>query len=212
MVTHFMSGFYHPVVARTFASFGKDHIYLDNHESSEYNRICVKSLDVLLWTTLRAAFVVLSTVCFAYASGFYTIFVTGRTETMFSFNYFGVKMGSSTEYHINMVLQMGYAMYFITGIICIQAYSLLYENAVETDMMLVAASLKDIAHGIDTKSLTIDERKAKLLSVLEDTKRCNDWIHMYNNHVYWGNFLPPLIFTYSIGFCILCQYIVSCVV
>lgn len=177
-------------------------IYPDSYELNEYNRICSKRLRL----TVRTVVIIFATISFAYGSGFYTIFATGRDDTLFSSNFIGVAMESDTEYYVNVMLQLVYIIFFLMANISVEMLILLIVNAIQTNMLLAGAYLKKFGGDLNAGRLSAGTRKQRLPSILKETQCSNAWILEFTEYVYWRYFLSPLVITYSIGFCALCQY------
>lgn len=199
-----------PLIISSLPSIGRDYIYLDSREPTEYNAICHRSLDHLLYLYVRVIVIVLTTVLLAYTGGVYAMLVNDRAATLFGFSFFGIELGSDLEYRINVCLQFTFAVYFPMGNIGLQQFALMFENAIKTDMLLIEADLRQFARDLCANRLTAHGKKERLAGVLRSILRSNEWIIRFNGLVYWRHFLPPFAITYSIGFCILCQYNVGC--
>lgn len=209
MILSFHADGTHFIEFRELAAIGRDYIYLDSREPSEYNRICHKSLDQLFNFYVRAIVTVISTVLLAYAGGVYSMFVNDHGDTLFGFKVWGIEVGSDFEYCFNVALQFIFIVYFVMGNIGMQLYTLLFENVIKTDMLLIEADLRHLARDLKSKRQTAFERKERFINVFRSILRSNEWMIRFKDFKYTCRFISPLIITYSIGFCILCQYNVS---
>lgn len=70
-----------PLIISSLPSIGRDYIYLDSREPTEYNAICHRSLDHLLYLYVRVIVIVLTTVLLAYTGGVYAMLVNDRAAT-----------------------------------------------------------------------------------------------------------------------------------
>lgn len=195
-----------PIEERELTSIMKDQIAKDNRDNTEYNAICHKTLDDTLCGILRIAFIVATTVSFAYGSGLYNMLATDRRDTIFSLNFIGVEIGSDTEYYMNVVLGVSYFVYFLSGNVALEVFTILIENAIKTHTLLSAAKLKSFGKDLSAGRLNTIQKKEALINIIKEIDCCNNWVKQYNDHTYWRHFLPPFALTYSIGFGILCQY------
>lgn len=147
-------------------------------------------------------------VAFAYACGFYSALVTGSKDTLFSFYFYGLEDGSDTEFYINMTLQIVFAIFFTIGNVCMESVIFIIENAFEAKAALIEADLRSFGKDLEARSLSTFEKKEKLVKILKDIHLINDWNKMNNDAVFLHHFSASLFMSYTIGFCILCQYMV----
>lgn len=209
LVTSYIDVVHKPKTCHRLASLGSVHYYLDNHEQTDYNRICVESLDRLLWLIVRTSGVVIATIAFAYASGIYANFASGRRDTVFSMLFWGVAAGSDTEYYLNLMMQTNVVPYYTLGNIGAEWMVLVVENVIKLSTKLVDLYVHQLDDDLSASYSRERKNKEKLISILEEIRRSNEWIMEFTDFTYLRYFVMPYAFTYSIGFCLLCQYIVS---
>lgn len=211
MMSSFLAAFDRPDKCHKLITLGLKHYYLDTHEPTQYNLICGDSVDRLFKTTVRTIATIIASLTLAFASGLYTNFASGRHETLFSFNYIFVAIGSDAEYYINVAFQSMFAIVFVMGNIGLEMFILLFENALKLSTTLAVTWMENLAHDMDADLSSDYEAKEALVRMLKEVERCNGWISECKEYLYWRFFLSPYAITYTIGFCVLCQYIVRCI-
>lgn len=211
MFTSQLVSFHHPRAYRKVITIGIDHFYLDNRDATAYNQLCAKSLERLLYTLLRKFALICICMSFAYACGFYVNIKNDRRETFFGFKYPGIAAGSELEYGINLTIEISFATFFIMGNITIESVVTLFENSIELSTKIIDMELKNMSHYAKMDRLSNYHMKMKFIDILKQFRRSDGWILQYNEILYWRYFLSPFASTYSIGFCVFTQFVVSLV-
>lgn len=134
-----------------------------------------------------------------------------KLHTVFSSNFYGMLIDSDFEYFMNMVAEECFAVFLTIGNIAIELFTVSSTAAIELSRALVLSDLNTFGKDLRAAHLTQcpSQQIKKLLTILREIQRSNEWIIEFNNHCYIFYLTPPLAFTYAIGLGVLCQYFVS---
>lgn len=205
----YLSGLLHPTMVRRVISYGKDHFYQDTHEMTDYNLMCLHSLDRLLIAYVRGISAIITSVCFAYIGALYINCIHGQRDTIFGFKFFWLEDGSDTEYYINLAFQIFFAMYFILGNIVVETGASLHENNISLSTEIIKMDITRLSEDVEYGNITEFAMKSHLRRIVWKFQAVNKLLKEYDESFYWRYFLSPVAFTYSIGLSVFAQYMVS---
>lgn len=175
-----VAGCHYQSKVRRLASLRIENIFFENNKPTDNYRIFQNISNNTACRCVCTTVTLLFFLYFAYASGYFSAFVSGSKYTLFSFYIPGVEDDFETEYCINMILQFVTAVYFLMGNICIEFIFVSFNLAIDSNMALVEFDLCIFEKNLEIDSLTTIERKNKFIFVLECIQLSNDWLNEFN--------------------------------
>lgn len=194
---------------RHCVSRGKDELYQNNHDNSPYNEICKRNVDKLMQKYLRTILTILLSMSFANVGPMYVYYMHGEKVTLTALKIPLVDEGSDLEFACNCAICIFYGLFFIFANISIEGVALLYGDAISLPSKLIKLNADNLSIKLKSNVYAEKHIQAHLLNIFRKIHRVDSWIKMYSEAAYWRYFLSPIVFTYAIGLCFYCQFIVS---
>lgn len=184
-------------------------LYQNNHRQSQYNKICHENLDKLWRRYLNTVLIIILSMSIANAGPLYVYVKFGQRVTLTALKIPFIEENSNVEFVINCSIQGFYGLFFFFANISIEGVALLYGDAVQLPSKLIQMELDNLTISLKAARYTKRQIKLKIVTVFRQINQVNIWIEEYSDMAYWRYFISPIVFTYAIGLCVFCQYIVS---
>lgn len=139
----------------------------------------------------------------------YVYYMYGDKVTLTALKIPLVDEGSDLEFACNCAIQIFYGLFFFSANISIEGVALLYGDAISLPSKLIKLSADNLTKKMESNVYTNKHIKSHLLTIFRQIHRVDLWIKIYVGAAYWRYLLSPIVFTYAIGLCVYCQFVVS---
>lgn len=194
---------------RHCVSRGKDELYQNNHDNNPYNDICKRNVDKLMQKYVRTILTIVLSMSIANVGPMYVYYMYGDKVTLTALKIPLVDEGSDLEFACNCAIQIFYGLFFFSANISIEGVALLYGDAISLPSKLIKLSADNLTKKMESNVYTNKHIKSHLLTIFRQIHRVDLWIKIYVEAAYWRYLLSPIVFTYAIGLCVYCQFVVS---
>lgn len=133
----------------------------------------------------------------------------GQKVTLTSLAIPFIEENSDMEFVMNCTIQGFYGLFFFFANISLEGVALLYGDSIQLPSKLIQMELANMTMGLELGRYTKRQMKAEMVTVYRQIEQVNVWIREHSEMAYWRYFISPVVFTYAIGLCVFCQYIVS---
>lgn len=152
---------------RASCSYGGDYIFNNNHEKTEYNKICSQSMDKAMKRFCTNLSLVLLSFVVSLCGPLYAYINDGTRSTLFGCRVPFTEKGSNSEFMVLVILQ-GIAGYVgLTANTGLETAYCLHVSSVWTSTKLIKSNINNLSRGLEANTLTNAEIRYKLSRIFD---------------------------------------------
>lgn len=164
--------------------YNKNYIFNDDHNESDYNRICSQNMD----RTMKRFFIVTSIVILSFAIALvgpiYAYIKYGTRSTLLNLRFPFAEKNSDLEFILNLILQIWGGTAGICADIGIEVGYNLYINTIRLTVELIQSDIDVLSSDLEARILTKTQIKHQLLLIFEKIQHTDRYCHIQNEISY----------------------------
>ncbi|XP_031616517.1 odorant receptor 67d-like [Contarinia nasturtii] len=185
------------------------HIYRDNRQLTNYNRICEESLSFSIKAYIIKMMVIIISFVGATIGPFYRYLNDGTLVTFYALKLPYYHDDLNKEFMINAIWQFGITIFGGVALFFMEGILTLIDDTVTVSSKLSQLEFEELSDFLENESKTIQKSRKKLTDIFMKIAYFDEIIQFLGDILYLRNFLAPPTFSISIAISVYSQKVMD---